>query len=129
MVRSHAGQLHAICFLDVNLLTSLITIRRIPVGSLKLKFHCIHDLCQNFVTLMMCLLREVCAFQVGERNLIQGGPGAEIQLNSQRGHFTLNKVSLVQSRLIAQIYLLPKRALYFNLKGLTKIVFLIHVCG
>ena len=51
---------------------------------------------QNFVTLMMCLLREVCAFEVGECRLIQGGVKAEVSLDNKRGHFKLNKVRLGQ---------------------------------
>ena len=47
---------------------------------------------QNFVTLMMCLLREICAFEVGECRLIQGGIKAEVSLDAKRGHFKLNKV-------------------------------------
>ena len=47
---------------------------------------------QNFVTLMMCLLREICAFEVGECRLIQGGVKAEVALDPKRGHFKLNKV-------------------------------------
>jgi len=48
---------------------------------------------QNFVTLMVCLLREVCAFEVGECRLIQGGIKAAVSLDNKRGQFKLNKVS------------------------------------
>ena len=49
---------------------------------------------QNFVTLMVCLLREVCAFEVGECRLIQGGIKAAVSLDNKRGQFKLNKVKV-----------------------------------
>ena len=43
---------------------------------------------------MICLLREVCAFEIGECALIKGGIGAEVHL-LKNGQFTLNGVSLL----------------------------------
>ena len=42
---------------------------------------------------MICLLREVCAFEIGDCALIKGGIGADVQLLPS-GQFTLNGVIL-----------------------------------